>query len=381
MSRALWMIVGGVALCALSSCASGPLQFAACRFEAPEPRSVKALQSVASDRGLGGSGVTGEERGLGGSGMRAGIIGVVTGFGSICVNGYEIEIDENSVVTVEGHPATPADVHLGQLVVIEAEPEGGQLRAASVDVRLAAMGPVSTISDDGKSLTLLGQTVRVAGLQGVGPEKLQPGDWVAVSGLRRADTVIEGTSVVRLPEAGARAMVAGVVRQGRTTGLEIGALALNAPTRTSPAFAAGDAVVVEGRALEGRLAVETVRPQLEARFTAGVRDLSVQTLAPGERFMGLRISPTDMRPVSAGSPIQMEGRLTVGNTFVPDRIVIPALPRDGQNAVRNVIVDRGIMLRGFVPGDVITTITRPGFTPPEPPPTDNRPPVPPIAPP
>jgi hypothetical protein len=312
--------------------------------------------------------------------MRAGIIGVVTGFGSICVNGYEIEVDESSVVTVEGHPATPADVHLGQLVVIEAEPENGQLRATSVDVRLAAMGPISTVSDDGKSLTLLGQTVRVAGLQGARPEKLQPGEWVAVSGLRGADTIIEGTSVVRLPEAGARAMVAGVVREGR-----IGALALNAPARGAAPFAAGDAVVVEGRADGGRLTVETVRPQLEARFTSGVRDLSVQTLAPGERLMGLRLSPTDMRPVKAGSPIQMEGRLTVGNTFVPDRIVIPALPRDGQNAVRNVIVDRGIMLRGFVPGDVITTITRPGFTPPErppePPPTDIRPQVPPAAPP
>ncbi len=380
MTRALRTLVGGAALCALASCASGPLQFAACRFEADEPRSVKALQSIASDRGLGGSGVTNEERGLGGSGMRAGIIGVVTGFGSICVNGYEIEIDESSVVTVEGHPATPADVHLGQLVVVEAEPENGQLRAASVDVRLAAMGPISTVSEDGKSLTLLGQTVRVAGLQGARPEKLQPGEWIAVSGLRGADTIIEGTSVVRLPEAGARAMVAGVVREGR-----IGALALNAPPRGAAPFAAGDAVVVEGRADGGRLTVETVRPQLEARFTAGVRDLSVQTLAPGERLMGLRLSPTDMRPVKAGSPIQMEGRLTVGNTFVPDRIVIPALPRDGQNAVRNVIVDRGIMLRGFVPGDVITTITRPGFTPPErppePPPTDIRPQVPPAAPP
>ena len=53
MIRALRTLVGGAALCALASCASGPLQFAACRFEADEPRSVKALQSIASDRGLG----------------------------------------------------------------------------------------------------------------------------------------------------------------------------------------------------------------------------------------------------------------------------------------------------------------------------------------
>lgn len=364
MIRGLRLLLGASALAALSSCASGPLPFASCSFTPPGPRSTAALQLVSTDRGLGGSGISGEDRGLGGSGIRAGIIGVVTGFGSLCVNGYEVELDENSVVTLEGRPASEADIHLGQLVVIEADQTEGKLRAASVDVRLAAMGPVSTVSPDGKTLTVLGQTVRLSNIVGEAAEKVAPGDWVAVSGLRDAGAVIEGTSVVRLPQAGTHAMVAGVVREGRVAGLEIGA----------HAAAPGDAVVVDVRPEAGRFTVAGVRPQAEAPFTAGVREVSVQTFVPGERLMGLRISPTEVRPI-AGLPVQLEGRLVVGNTFVPNRVMIPALPRDGQFAARNILMDRDAIFRGAVPAaPVLPALVPPSL------PTESRPPAPPPSP-
>ncbi len=354
MTRALRLLIGASALALLSSCAVGPLPFASCSFTPPGPRSLDALQLVSTDRGLGGSGIGADDRGLGGSGIRAGIIGVVTGFGSLCVNGYEVDLDETSVVTLEGRPASEADIHLGQLVVIEAGREGGKLRAASVDVRLAAMGPVSAVGADGKTLTVLGQTVRLADMTAAAAEKIAPGDWVAVSGLRDADAVIEGTSVVRLPRAGTRAMVAGVVREGRVAGLDIGAY--NA--------APGDAVVVDVRPADGRFTVAGVRPQTEARFSAGVREVSVQTFVPGERLMGLRIPPAEVRPV-AGLPVQLEGRLAVGNTFIPNRVMIPALPRDGQSAARNILMDRGAILRGGVPAGPVL----PALVPPTPPPS------------
>ncbi|MCC6914704.1 MAG: hypothetical protein IT566_13465 [Rhodospirillaceae bacterium] len=368
MTPALRLLLGASALAVLSSCAGGPLPFASCSFTPPGPRSLDALQLVSTDRGLGGSGIGTEDRGLGGSGIRAGIIGVVTGFGSLCVNGYEVELDEASVVTLEGHPATEADIHLGQLVVIEADQSEGKLRAASVDVRLAALGPVSTVSADGKTLTVLGQTVRLADMTAGAGEKAAPGDWVAVSGLRDANAVIEGTSVVRLPRAGTHAMVAGVVRDGRVAGLDIGA----------HAAAAGDAVMVDVRPADGRFTVASVRPQAGTRFTAGVREVSVQTFVPGERLMGLRISPTEVRPV-AGLPVQLEGRLAMGNTFIPNRVMIPALPRDGQFAVRNILMDRDAIFRGALPTDPVI----PALVPPTLPPTlpnETRPPVPPPSP-
>lgn len=364
MTRALRLVFGASALAALSACASGPLPFASCSFTPPGPRSTQALQLVSADRGLGGSGISPEDRGLGGSGIRAGIIGVVTGFGSLCVNGYEVELDERSVVTLEGRPATEADIHLGQLVVIEADQTEGKLRAASVDVRLAAMGPVSAVSADGRTLTMLGQTVRLSNIAGEAAEKVGPGDWVAVSGLRDANAVIEGTSVVRLPQAGTHAMVAGVVREGRVAGLDLGA----------HAAAPGDAVVVDVRPAGGDFTVASVRPQPEARFSAGVREVSVQTFVPGERFLGLRMSPTEVRQI-AGLPVQLEGRLVVGNTLVPNRVMIPALPRDGQFAVRNILMDRDTIFRGVVPaGPVLPALVPPTL------PTETRPPAPPPSP-
>ena len=188
------------------------------------------------------------------------------------------------------------------------------------------------------------------------------GEWVAVSGLRNADTVIEGTSVVRLPQAGARVMVAGPVRANAATGFQIANLAIG-----SQAVAPGDAVVVAGRLSNGAIVVDHVRPQLEARFTASVRHLSLQTLSPSDTLMGLRIAAAAIRPMTPGAPIQMEGSLTAGNTFVPGRITIPELPRDGQVAVRGFIIDRGVVLRGINPGDNVGTalVPRPGVRPPE----------------
>lgn len=339
----------------------------ACRFEAQEPRSTAALARIASDRGLGGSGVSSEERGLGGSGIRAGIIGVVTGFGSICVNGYRVELDERSRVTVEGVPATPADIHLGQLVVVEAETGGGALRAASVDVRLAAVGPVAEVGADGRTLTVLGQIVRVAGLADAALDGIAPGDWVAVSGLRGADAAIEGTSVVKLPTRGARAMVAGVLHGARPSGPDAdnagrSSLGLGGLAVTAAAFNPGDAVVVEGPADGTRMTVETVRPQLDTRFTEAVRDLSVQTFLSSDRVMGLRIAPARLRAFAAGgSPVQLEGRLHLGTTFVPERVTVPALPRDSQRPVTGVLVGRG---RGGIVAPAPPGIARPIDVPP-----------------
>ena len=166
MSRALRVLLGAASLAVLASCSTGPLRFAACRFEAPEPRTTQGLEYVASDRGIGGSGISTGDRGLGGSGMRAGIIGVVTGFASLCVNGYEVELDEASVVTIEGHPATAADIHLGQLVVIEAEEDDGggdvsKVRTSSghgilgIRERLAGLGGALSIANAPRGLRIL----------------------------------------------------------------------------------------------------------------------------------------------------------------------------------------------------------------------------------
>ena len=360
MNPTLRLLVGAGALFLLASCASGSLPFASCSFSPPAPRSTDALQRISFERGIGGSGISNGDRGLGGSGVRAGIIGVVTGFGSLCVNGYEIELDETSVVTLEGRRASEADIHLGQLVVVEADQSRGNLRAARVDVRLAVMGPVEKVDASGASFTVLGQTVRLSEIGAKTGEKVSPGDWVAVSGLRDRDAVIEGTSVVKLPQAGTFAMVGGTVRDGRVGGLAIG------PQAPAP----GETVVVELRAKGQALQVVQVHPQPQT-FSADVREVSVQTFVPGERLLGLSISPTGV-PAASGKPVQLEGRLVAGNTVVPNRTVVPDLPREGQFAVRNILMDRDAIFRGVSPaGPVLPALVPPTL------PTETRPTAPP----
>jgi len=74
--------------------------------------------------GIGGTGIvaqgTGDEGGIGGTGISGnvdtGIIGTVTGFGSICVGGVEIQYGADTPVRVDGQPATARQLAVGQIV-------------------------------------------------------------------------------------------------------------------------------------------------------------------------------------------------------------------------------------------------------------------------
>ena len=340
---AVWLPLGSLVLwlaCGLAA-AQEPTAPPACHFVAPTPRSTAALSRIAdaaadpntdSGRGLGGSGYTTEERGISGSG----IVGVVTGFGSICVNGYEVELTDRSVITVENRPATAADIRLGHVVVVEALRSDDKLVAATVDVRLAAVGPIASIAEDGATFTILGQTVKLASFGGSATDSFAVGDWVAVSGLRRADASIEGTSVVRLPAAGTRAMVAGTVTADQTGALALGRLAVAGVAR-------GDTVVVEGVPQNGALTAARVIPRSGIGFSPTVRAASVQTFVPGESTMGLSAGAPAL--AATERPVQIEGRIGADGNFAIGRAEPAAPPLEGLRALRELQIERGGVLR------------------------------------
>lgn len=63
---------------------------------------------IAPNRGIGGTGIKPESGGIGGTGIQAngiggtGIVGVITGFGSICVNNLEVNYFSNTPVDLDG---------------------------------------------------------------------------------------------------------------------------------------------------------------------------------------------------------------------------------------------------------------------------------------
>jgi len=158
--------------------------------------------------GIGGTGVDGG--GIGGTGLRVetdvGILGVVSAFASICVNGVEVHYDAATPVSLNGEPASPAQLALGQVVLVRATGSGMQARARSIDIVASAVGPVAALDAGRGVLEIQGRAVRVqpATVLGEGVASMaavRPGQTLRVSGLAAADGSIVATRIDAAPDA------------------------------------------------------------------------------------------------------------------------------------------------------------------------------------
>ena len=175
-----------------------------------------------AERGIGGTGAPAiqlAERGIGGTG----IIGVVTGFASICLAGREVALPAGVPIEIGGVPADPRALRAGQVAAIEASGDGGTLTARRIAVRYEVSGPVEFVTAD--RLQVAGQTVLL------GPDtwlRTPPalGQWVAVSGLRNAAGAVVAT---RLDLVSTRTvLIHGIIQ--RTNGqYRLGTLPLQPP--------------------------------------------------------------------------------------------------------------------------------------------------------
>lgn len=153
--------------------------------------------------GMGGTSHQGDGTGTGGTGRRAdgqgmggtGVVGVITGFGSICVNGLRVTFDADTPVRVDGEAGSTAQLAIGQLVSVDAEGSGSTLRARRIALISALVGPIGWVSPEDDGFVVLGQRVRLVN-ESVRPEsRPKPGDFVRVSGLRDAAGNVQATRV------------------------------------------------------------------------------------------------------------------------------------------------------------------------------------------
>jgi hypothetical protein len=130
-------------------------------------------------------------------------VGVVTGFGSICVNGSEVFYRADVPVELNGRQAVARDLERGHVVRVDAEQIApDQYRASRIAVLESLIGPVTQVDAKRKMFWVMGQPVRlmpdaVVALSGNGMPALKSS--VRVSGLMnfRAEllaTRIEGVS-------------------------------------------------------------------------------------------------------------------------------------------------------------------------------------------
>lgn len=153
--------------------------------------------------GIGGTGLIDLRDGIGGTGRQAkqeegvgdtDIVGVVTGFASICVLGIEVHYDDSTPVLVNGMPGSVDQLGVGQVVSINALAGRNGLVASQITVRHAVVGPLSRIDPVTGQFDVLGQTVQPAANvfrdargQPAAATDLKPGMTVLVSGLRAPD--------------------------------------------------------------------------------------------------------------------------------------------------------------------------------------------------
>ncbi len=152
---------------------------------------VYAAGDEDKDIGLGGTGMQANSNGgLGGTG----IVGEITGFGSIFVNGIEIEHDEKTEYTVNAKPSIQPEFSVGDVVEVLTSDANTYTYAKIINIRHELIGKVESVEPQTFSFTVLGQTVVQAINNRQSPKV---GDTVAVSGVRIDEKTILASRVIK----------------------------------------------------------------------------------------------------------------------------------------------------------------------------------------
>ena len=162
---------------------------------------MSAANDEDQDIGIGGTGMLANTgSGMGGTGMLAntdnglggtGIVGEVTGFGSVFVNGIEIEYGSETTFTIDGKTAVHQQLVIGDVVEVLTTDAKQHTSAQVINLRHEVIGPVESVNAQEASFTVLGQTIKIADKEML-PET---GSRVAVSGMRVDERTIQASRV------------------------------------------------------------------------------------------------------------------------------------------------------------------------------------------
>jgi len=293
--------------------------------------------------GIGGTGIT-ADGGIGGTGAPApselGIIGVINAFGSICVNGVEIDYDAGTPVSANNAAVGASALALGQTVAVRAVGNDLHARATRIDILEGVIGRVSAREANG-TIRIGPQRVSVDArtvFAGTTRAALAPGQGVRVSGLWRADgtlaaTRIEAASAREAPRVGSanwpdlgarRYVVEGYVRSVDGARIDIGGLQFE---RSSGAAAPkpGELVRLTARVEGTRRVLERalpLRPASDARPQGGGADAAREAPERDDETRGNRgPGGGGPDPVDKGATPERGG----GNSG-PDRLQPPERP-------------------------------------------------------
>ena len=331
------------ALLALNGCAGslggGGAPAASVTGEAPvsEPAGTNTKIAQMSGRpGIGGTGKPNDKSpGIGGTG----IVGTVTGFGSILVNGFEVDYAPDLPITFKDRKVRPDALRIGQVVEVEAQGSGNRLRANRLAIRHEVAGPIERIDPARRIAVVFGQRIEIPegvisadnGSRAMKIGGLGVGDHIDVSGLRRADGVIAASRIDKTGPGAATVLRGRVTATGRT-GFSVNGVRIDAPAGSRPrTLASGQDVQIIGTAVGGRLRARRI-DQLPLRpFSGRVRRLSVEGFVRRAISGGVAVGrvPITQLParanLRAGQRIILDGSLDARGRFAAKRLRAPRI--------------------------------------------------------
>jgi len=128
------------------------------------------------------------------------ITGVITGFGSVFVNGVEYETDSSEVSTDDNSSASESDLQIGMVISLtgSVNDDGTTGTAESIHYEEQVKGPLESIDLAASSLVILGQTVlfdELTSLDNLVLIDIVPGDFLEISGFVNAEGQLYATRI------------------------------------------------------------------------------------------------------------------------------------------------------------------------------------------
>ena len=209
--------------------------------------------------GIGGTGIHRAPGGIGGTGAPIVGFGPIQRFGSVFVNGREYRIDANTLVTIDGHPATAASLRVGDMALVRGVAIGAHGGfARSIATWQAIIGPISRVTDGGHVITVLRQTVTLGA--SVRPPRLRPGQVVGLSAQRLANGNWVAHRVTALPPTRAFRLETTVSATGAGH-VTMGMLTLRADPAQLAGLHTGERVVATGTIVNRRPVLTKLEPR------------------------------------------------------------------------------------------------------------------------
>lgn len=203
--------------------------------------------------------------GIGGTG----IVGTLTDFGSLIVNGSRIVLDGKTQVLDAFGQVDRSTLAIGQALTIEAAGAPDRLLARTVRITHPVIGTVSRADADGRNGVVAG--VSVASESGaIG--QMKTGTRVAVSGIWRGGAVV-ASRIDPLSKAGP-SVIAGVLESLEAEGGRIAGVKIKAPLPRLPG--PGSFMTVAGRFSGNTLVTDQIAPGRFFNAAGPLRQLSIE---------------------------------------------------------------------------------------------------------